>query len=363
LVKPTRLTRNRHGAYCLRWIVPADLRASCQGRREVRFSLRTTDSSRARTLALEFNLALERIKAMSRSKTRPVGVTPMTLTMGGLSVEIRDDNDRRLFDAFLKENPDLREQMLSSIRSGQPPADAATNLMAQVKAAANAIAGVDKPTLLSDAIDQFLGSRQGLARNRRSTVGEKERRLQLLQEHLEAKRKPGQAIFVHEILRADAIEFTNAYASRPGKGATKPGRSGCDEDSSPSIESAPKSKHQEALSARTVIKAIGHLRDFFTFALGSNMLKAHPLDDAFERATQQVRKEASAAKQDNSYELMDEDEILRIFEPRMYLQHMNAADDFWAPLIGLYTGARLGEIVTLPADGIFVDEARFDASR
>jgi hypothetical protein len=36
---------------------------------------------------------------------------------------------------------------------------------------------------------------------------------------------------------------------------------------------------------------------------------------------------------------------------------MNAADDFWAPLIGVSTGARLSEIAALPADGIRFDEA------
>lgn len=356
LVKPTRLTRNRHGTYCLRWIVPADLRPSCQGRREVRFSLRTTDSNRARILALEFNLALERIKAMSRSKTPPVGVTPMTLTMGGLSVEIRDDNDRRLFDAFLKENPDLRQQMLSSIRSGQVPAQAAASLVEQVKAAADAAAGVARPTLLPDALEAYVASRQGLARNRRSTMGEKERTLRLFQEHLESKR-PNTKIFVHDIRRSDALDFVNAYASRPGKAAAKASDPVHAGETPTTAVSVAATKTADALSARTVVKAIGHLRDFFTFALAGDMLKTSPLDEAFDRAVGQVRKDASAAKHGNSYDLMGEGEIRRIFEPRTYLTHMNAADDFWAPLIGMYTGARLGEIVTLPANGIRVDEA------
>ena len=44
-----------------------------------------------------------------------------------------------------------------------------------------------------------------------------------------------------------------------------------------------------------------------------------------------------------------------IFEPGRYLLRNNASDDFWAPLIGWYTGARLGEIVSLALDGVVED--------
>ena len=64
--KPARLTTNRHGTISLRWIVPVRLRDEHGRPREVRISLRTRDYLRARILALEFNLALERYKAMTR---------------------------------------------------------------------------------------------------------------------------------------------------------------------------------------------------------------------------------------------------------------------------------------------------------
>ena len=44
-----------------------------------------------------------------------------------------------------------------------------------------------------------------------------------------------------------------------------------------------------------------------------------------------------------------------IFEPRRYLENNNASDDFWAPLVGLFTGARLGEIVCLTPDTVVLD--------
>lgn len=64
---------------------------------------------------------------------------------------------------------------------------------------------------------------------------------------------------------------------------------------------------------------------------------------------------AEQDKGSNSYGVFDDGELAKIFDPRCYLLNNNAPDDFWAPLIALYTGARLGEIVTLNADAIEVD--------
>jgi len=112
----------------------------------------------------------------------------------------------------------------------------------------------------------------------------------------------------------------------------------------------------EKLSPRTVMKAIGHLEDFFTYAMGKDWVAINPMDEAFDEAIKGLRSGASSAKRSSSYELFTLKEISSIFEPLAYLKHMNVADDFWVPLIGLYTGARLGEIVTLPVDGIRMHE-------
>ena len=64
---------------------------------------------------------------------------------------------------------------------------------------------------------------------------------------------------------------------------------------------------------------------------------------------------AEQDKTSNSYGVFDDGDLTAIFDPRRYLLNNNAADDFWAPLIALFTGARLGEIVTLESDAIEVD--------
>jgi len=115
--KPARLTKNRHGIYCLRWVVPLRFRDKSPGAaspREIRISLRTADPQRARILALEFNLALERMKATMRESDPRLGLTPMTVTMGSTQWDIRNDDDRQLFDRLLRDNDDLRSAMLQS---------------------------------------------------------------------------------------------------------------------------------------------------------------------------------------------------------------------------------------------------------
>ena len=354
--RPSRLSKNRHGTYCLRWIVPVQLRGSVDGaQREMRFSLRTTDPNRARILALEFNLALERMKAMTKDVDPRVGVVPMTVSMGGSTWEIRDDNDRQLFNSILKEDKDLREAVLQSIRSGMAPAEAMAALVNQVKTATGAIAPVAKPISLKNAAAKFEQSRPTVSDNRRSTAGEKGRTIALLMAYLTATDRPAETLQVHEIKRGDLVAFIGDYATRPGKADVA--QAAAKKDPSAAAPASKRSGNEvkaktEKLSPRTVIKAIGHLHDFFVYAMGMDWIALNPMDNAFDEATKGFSSGASSAKRSNSYDLFTDAEVQRIFEPLTYLKNMNAADDFWVPLIGLYTGARLGEIVTLPADGI-----------
>ena len=282
----------------------------------------------------------------------------MTVTLGDASFELRDDTDMKLFDGFLRGNPDVREKLLKELRSGQVPIDAVTGFAEHVKAIANTAAGVRSPTELTLAVEEFVGSRAALAKNRRTTADEKRRTLDNLLTYLRAKGRMGTKLHVHEVLRSDLLSFITDYAARPSTralaaaaankdegGRSRPGSSGdlADQANAPT------------LSPRTVAKAIGHLDDFWVFALARDMCAVNPIDKAFHDAVGGLKSAASEAKRSESYDLFNREELQKIFDPHRYLKLMNAADCFWSPLIGLFTGARLGEIVTLRVDDIAVD--------
>ncbi|WP_422012771.1 DUF6538 domain-containing protein [Roseateles sp.] len=338
--KPSRLAKNRHGTYCLRWIVPAGIRPDGSPR-EIRFSLRTTDPQEARILALEFNLLLERVRAAARDKQRRAGPTPLTVTIGETRWNIHENSGRSQFDQLLHDRPELRQALLDTVTDGVAPVEAAAALVQPV-APTVATAHPANPALLKTSIELFERSRATLNGNRRGTAGEKRRTMDLLDAHLVARRHPAQTIYVHDVLRHELIDFVTEYARRPAKASSD----GAASKTKPFAHDANGSDAFETLSPRTVIKAIGHLENFYAYAVGKAWVAANPIDAAFHGATEGLRKGAASAKRANSYECFTDPELALIFEPMRYLANMRAADDFWAPLIGAYLGARLAEIVT-----------------
>jgi len=212
--RPSRLSKNRHGTYCLRWIVPVELRSAddAVSRREIRVSLRTTDPVRARILALEFNLALERLKIMTKDLDPRLGISPMTLTTGTSQWEIRNETDRSLFSRLLKDDKGLREAIIGSIKADAPPASTVQALVNEVKAATGALAPVPNPVTLKNAAEDFVKTRVPVSGNRRSTADEKARTIALLLAHLEADGRQADKTQVHEIRRGDLVTFIGAYA-------------------------------------------------------------------------------------------------------------------------------------------------------
>ena len=226
-------------------------------------------------------------------------------------------------------------------------------LIGSVKAAVGAAAGAPSRFRLKDAVEKYLQSLPALSKNRRSTVGEKDRTLSLLLEHLSAQGRNLEEMTVQELVRPDLIDFIGVYASRRGKGGEGTAGHGSDD-----VTSAGSSKDGDApigLSPRTVMKAISHIKDFFDYALAKHWAASNPVDAAFDKATSGLRAGAQKAKSSHAYSVFDAADIRAIFEPRQYLANNRASDDFWAPLLGLYTGARLGEIVTLKLAAVVQD--------
>lgn len=275
--KPARLARNRHGTYTFRWIVPEHLRERVGVRREIRVSLRTKDSGRARILALELNLELERLRvAMSQNATdlRHL-IAPLGLELpGGIKADIKTPEDMRLFQEFLDRNG-LRDELLAAIRRGEDPSRAVAHLV-QKLGDAGSTAG-KRRKLLVEAIQEFANSAETRSAAKvklgaRSTAGEKLRPLTLLLEHMLAGGADRETLHVHDILRSDVKAFVDAYAKRPSKKAlvaqaTRKQKQEEAKAAGVTAEIPPSEAELETLHARTVKKAIGHLEAFFVQAL------------------------------------------------------------------------------------------------
>ncbi|WP_418319062.1 tyrosine-type recombinase/integrase [Piscinibacter sakaiensis] len=365
--RPARLARNRHGVFCLRWIVPKRFRDADGKPREVRVSLRTRDAQRARILAMEINLAYERVLQMTKNFDPRQMSVPWTLAVGDLRVDVADEKDLASFNAFLEKHPEIKQTILKKIEQGMSPDQVlslAQKLLADKPApVAAALLAVDgfptvsgpaapagiTPVKLLEAIDNYAGTRESLSGNRGSTASEKRRTMELMVEFMGRCGFDIEKTFVHQIGRIQCLDFIHHYTSRGGKAPT------ASTVSKAANKGGRPPKAATGLAARTVIKAVGHLREFCNFAVAKQMMASNPIDDAFESSIDGIRKKASVARKNNSYRSMSIDELQKIFDPETHLGFNSTADYFWIALLGLFTGARLGELMTRQLDDIRVD--------
>ena len=127
------------------------------------------------------------------------------------------------------------------------------------------------------------------------------------------------------------IDFVEVYAAREGKSGSA------------------------ALSARTMPKQVGHLREFFDCLVGHADIQVSPMDAHFDMAIAGMKARAGQLKGGRNYRPFADTDLKIIFEPRRYLQHNSTSDDFWLPLLGLFTEARLGELVVVEAADVSVN--------
>lgn len=167
--------------------------------------------------------------------------------------------------------------------------------------------------------------------DRRLGIVEKKTSLSLLQQFLRQRNLDPDKLSLTTITRPLLLEFVEDYSNRKGK------------------------NDGQSLSARTVLKLLGHLREFFDFAIARNWIANTPLDSAFEHSLRGLKARASQLKGRRNYKPFSGEDLRHIFEPHSYLRFNSAADDFWVPLMGLFTGARLGELVKLQSRDIHHD--------
>jgi integrase len=334
--RPARLEQNRHGVFVLRLVIPLAHRAADGKPREMRISLRTRDPAQARALSLSLNAQIEQLKLrrpeidprlvllehQTRSDASP-GIDALHATAGWQRGTFGVENSspgaeptsaKPFADvgtpSFANPPAPVRSGSKAALMLTTPAADAPQN--AEVTSIS-----------IASAAERFVGSRTSLANNRRNTGIEKKTSLSLLERFLRKRGIDPEKAPVTKLSRALILEFVEAYARREGKTAAQP------------------------LSARTVVKLIGHLREFFDFATAREWIGTSPMDAVFDRGVQGLKARAGQLKGRRNYRPFSDDDLQRIFDPESYLRFNSAADEFWLPLVGLFTGARLGELVTL----------------
>jgi integrase len=339
--RPARLEQNRHGVFVLRLVIPLAHRDADGKPRDMRISLRTRDPAQARALSLSLNAQIEQLKLRHPEiDPRLVLLEQLARSDPTTGIDTLHGTTPRQVSSFAIEKYPARAEPTAPEPSAHAKAPSFANSAAPVASTTKASPTPTTPAeghpsdasatsmSMTSAAEQFVGSRTSLANNRRNTGIEKKTSLSLLERFLRERGIDPERTSVTKLSRALILEFVETYARREGKTAEQP------------------------LSARTVVKLIGHLREFFDFATAREWIGTSPMDAVFDRGVQGLKARAGQLKGRRNYRPFSDDDLRRIFDPKTYLRFNSAADEFWLPLLGLFTGARLGELVTLRSSAI-----------
>jgi len=120
-----------------------------------------------------------------------------------------------------------------------------------------------------------------------------------------------------------------------------------------SIANYKKALLKEGQTGKTIDNKLLTLMDFFDYAMNQGFYtvdNSNPVSGLF------VLTKRERVKMTKSYEPFAPIEITTLFEPLAYKQAMKAPDLFWGPLLGLYTGMRIGEATQIRCEDVKLAE-------
>ena len=264
-------------------------------------------------------------------------------TAEGLTVNGEDD--RHNFQKFYDSNPEFKEAWLERIRKGGADREAYAMSRenpevldrARIMKERMDSKRVPNPTRAAAAIVKFVESKGSALENTKRTLDDKTRLLVALFKHLAATYPDlGDDPYVDLIQTFHIDSFCSSTKVR--KHRNEVGVIG---------EVAP-------VAAATALKKMSDLRSFFGHLHGVQKATLEDPTTGLETRIDSLRQKKS--RQKKSYKPFDDKQLRLIFEPAKYLSFNRDADYFWAPLIGMHTGLRLGEIVTLSLSEIQQNE-------
>jgi integrase len=283
-----------------------------------------------------------------RSKVwNTIGADIKTWSIGpdGISADGEEDTNNAI--RFAQALPDVVQGFLRRPRAEAPPSAREQELLdiinrrhavllaAQSESAPPAQKLPPNPLPMSRAIEQY---RQGKLTSRVQklrTADDKQSLLTKLAAHVAtAEPELGPDPQVHEIGTHHLTAFLNVVGSTNGRGGKKTLTPGAAASAAPS----------------TMKKKLSDLSSFFGYA--HSQLQATLVDPTVALDGRRKDLNTAAARKLRHYKPYSDEQLALVFEPRKYLAFNRHADYFWAPLLALHTGARLGELVTLSLHAI-----------
>ncbi len=299
VIKVPRLKINRHGVYCLRVYFK-----NAEGRLcETLHSLGTKSPSLARILALKFNEAFERQRAMNKPTKIP--------NLDGIANKFELDLSKGIMKA---EGPEDFANMMQAMEAYKamhgtlPSLQEAMNMGKPAQVLTEALKRpVARSMVFSEAIKGYLAEKQH--DNAKRTLYEKG----LLFD--EFKGLLGD-LEVNLFDKPTLVQWKN-HEMNKGAGASR------------------------------INKRLGYLNDFFNWCIGNG----HSQHQASPVAGLLISTKGKLKKKQEHWKSFSDDDLKAIFCAG-YVRAMPKPDHYWVPLIALYTGARLNEIAGLPIDQI-----------
>lgn len=315
-IKTPRLIRDRCGVYYFRFLVPQSWR-QIVGKTELRRSLRTTDASTARQLALMLSARMEAFLADTRKKTEQ-------------GAELSPDLQSMITDFMGSANHAYKMKVRifkdGSAEIETDTLDEAREARAIVEAHAKANSSNQAPTaLVEQALSNLPVSRCGVLLEKAGS--------DYVQERTVALSEKGTMPKVRGVLKAFAAHAGNVDLATI--------------DSS-TVKGYKQKLLKDGKAGTTINDHLVILTGLFDYCIDNKMVRM----DNPARGLLIV----GAHNKAESYKPFTLQELGRMFDPGHYLKEMTLPDYYWGPLIALYTGARAEEIASLTLEQIYQEK-------
>lgn len=304
-LKIPRLGINRRGVFFVRFPSTFD----AEGRRRVvQQSLKTKDPDTAKVLALRFclSLVMEGKQNMTSGDRHDIARYHVNVNTGEASADGPDDHERLM--AFFAGHKDLI-LTLAKLRAETPQATPPVGLVQASASPNTALPDTGSAMSLDEAFELHLGVERRVVTTH--TVSEKA------------------AVYRDFMVVFGAATPVRAISAPLIATRWTP------------IESArPNTKFGGTLGLRSLDKRRLYLSKFFDWAADGE-LHGGPNPMAAKIATK-----SQIVDDGDAYSEFTSDDLTKIFSAE-FVQHMDKPDWYWIPLMGLFSGARLGELCGL----------------